>query len=533
MKFAWAIHVRDDKGAAVTDAKVSLVQVKAIDGKDFPFDAVAATHDHKSDGGYEPAAEITPAAGEWVLLVRKPKSSPVVQPFTLTAKGDDFTVTTPAGLAAPVDPKAGGPETAKSFNFTVTLYPETELVFVSGTDYFGKGVVFRIYAEGRAKGLFKILAAKKVAAENETGINLGTVITLFSCDEKARFTLAYSHTGGLVQVAKKSVDITALVFYKYLSDIGASAPGRVIEGGIFSHSFPGGAILFDTDDNQSNKPERDPADKDFRIKDFVVENTKGWPKLKEAFSKDARFQIWGCSATSSQKDQMTEASKVTKADQLFPVTTDEKTHDGVVMIKFEQMLTRQLLRSLLDPLFRKNNTYPAAAATFLQKPVFACPPGVGSNYFNVGPLEIMGVKGTASPYLFFKAEFSPDFEPTKATYNFNYIDYLKMQKRAEPPAPAQNPGIYLMTIDLRRSQQNTRLRFSANHEPPGHAGTNVKLAVSKTKGFVDAAKSGYLYVLSDLNDDSKSEAWFVEDGGELYKVERSPNGLFDLPTAFP
>lgn len=92
----------------------------------------------------------------------------------------------------------------RNTTFTV-MFPDAEVVYVSGTDYFSKQVLFRPFAEDHARALFK---AKQLDA--------GTRITLFSCDDRARITFAFSSSGGLVQVA-----------WRAFGDAGAVTPGIV------------------------------------------------------------------------------------------------------------------------------------------------------------------------------------------------------------------------------------------------------------------------------------------------------------------
>src|SRR3954465_11472786 len=103
MNFEWHVKVRDGGGANVTDAPVALVPASALTGKEYPFDAVAATHVHKSDGAYEPTAAIAPAAGDWTLIVGRNGKSPVGQPLAMKAgSGGDFSVAARGGSVATV-----------------------------------------------------------------------------------------------------------------------------------------------------------------------------------------------------------------------------------------------------------------------------------------------------------------------------------------------------------------------------------------------------------------------------------------------
>jgi hypothetical protein len=574
MKFDWTVNVRDEKGAKFTGAQVAVVQASALAGLDFPFLTIAPTHTNK-DGLYTAGAAITPAAGDWALIVRAPgMRGPLVQPFTLKAKGsDDFSVTTPGGLLATVDLTAGGPETAKTFNFTVTLFPSTELVFLSGTDYFGVQVIFREKAEGRAKGLFKRLAAGKLGADKETPITKGTVVTLFSCDDRARLTLGFSHTGGLVQMAVKSFgstsgitpgrrhkpvkgDISAVDFYKYLSSAGDSEPGRVLEASVFSHAYSDGAILFNTTDPDDGthdtpfKEPRAPGDFDMRMKDFAPANTSGWPKMKEAFAASGRFHVWGCSVASLYKDMMTGALAVTDPNKIFYFESDSKDHGGNIAAHTQAQFTRQLVRKAMDEKFDADSSYAAAAGAFLGKPSFGAPPGSGADYTTLDGVAAMGLgkwedgdwKFNTSPYLFLSADFSPPFAFTTSRYNHGYLDYQLMQKRKTVDDPPFNSAAYILQRNFRTNKSTLSFFFdfkkqavkaTEQPQPLPHTGTNIKLEVTLTKkGFVDAALAGHLYVIRDLDDDLKnSVAFFLQDDGLLFVVDRDAStGLFSLPS---
>ncbi|HEX4382793.1 MAG TPA: hypothetical protein VH083_07585 [Myxococcales bacterium] len=528
MNFAWHVVVRDDKGAPITDAKVALVTEATVSGSDFPFVMLAATHSHKAAGAYEPTAAIAPSAGKWLLIVTRKDKSPAMQPITLKAAGSDFGVSTAGGVVAAVETKSAlagsGAAATRNTSFVVTLFPSAELVFLTGTDYSGGGVDFRLFAVDHARALLK-----------DSKIDKGTRVTIFCSDARARQSLAFTNGGDLMLVSAhsfgsaagikpgakhapdKSADFMPIDFYGYLDDIGNTDPHRVREVGVFSHSWPGGPILFNTSDTFGPTGLRDPDDFDLREKDFNTDNLPAWSKLKDAMAPGGSWQIWGCSATTMFKDWMREALKVSNANQLFPVTSDTKHHDGSMSQHVEARLTRALVRKQMDLRFR-SGSYMAAAATALAIPVFGAPPGVGADYSKPGGLWMMGMTGNTAPYAFFQQDFMPGFVPTNDKHNKGYVDYRVMQGRAAMPDAPFDPGAYVMTVDF--DLKKTGLAFMGGKHPPSlHDGTSVKLTATAKKDFPAAGRSGWLYVLEDT-DKTKSEGFYLQTDGKLFLVGR-------------
>ena len=194
MDFEWLVKVKDKDGKPVADAEVALVQKSALGAAEYPFEAAAATHAHDDKGLYKPTAAIAPAAGEWVLIVRREDNSPVVQPLAMKKSGEDFAVSSAGGTVATLAMASAvsgrGAVRARKTTLTATLFPSAEVVFLSGTDYLNGGVDFRLFADAHARALLR-----------EKKIDAGTRVTLFSCDERARFSLAFSAAAGGVLCA--------------------------------------------------------------------------------------------------------------------------------------------------------------------------------------------------------------------------------------------------------------------------------------------------------------------------------------------
>lgn len=553
MEHEWIVTVKDEAGAAVTNAAVALVPASAIAGLDFPFSSVASTHQHKGGGTYEtpPSKPIVPVAGPWVLIVRKKGKSPVVQPLKMTAKSKVEMLTTPAPRTAATiafrsEVKIVDASKVRRTGFAVTLFKSAERVFLSGTDYFEGKTRFRIFAENHAIGL-----RREKVPDN------GTIITLFSCDDRARDTLVYSTSGALLKVASKSfgptagmvfgpkrvrevgIDISVVTLYQYLSSVGASDPGRVKEVGFFAHSFPGGPILFDTGDDDS-VPGRLPDDFDGRRKDFNATNSAGWPKMKAAMAADGRWQVWGCSATVHNKNLAAAAHRHKKDgdDALFTVQTTSKHHDGRTSQKIEERTTRAGVRRNMDRQIR-GSTYMSAAATFLGISVFGAPPGVGASFAQASlkgspDLNIMFINVGETPdvYAYFKEDFAPDFVPTNTPYDKGYVDYRPLASRPPAPLPPFSSERYRFVINFADalstppSPPQTSIAFAAGN-PVIIASDKVTLRITAKTGFLTPNKTGHLYELI-CTDDSLSRAAFVQEDQRAVHVLRGSSGQFTV-----
>jgi hypothetical protein len=539
MKFEWKVKVTDKAGAAITDAEVALAQKAALAGKEYPFDGVI-TFAHKSGGNYEPSSAITPAAGDWSFIVRRKGSSPAVQPLKMTAgKDGDFSPAPTGGAVQTVAMHSTSKSGSRSTDFAVTLFAASEVVFLVGVDIEDKAMVYLDSAKSRAR---KLLIDKTIDA--------GTRITVFACEDRAKMQFAAGAAQPLVLVASKSfgttprpkpakanppaagTDISALDFYTHISDAGTAEPGRVKEVSIFSHAFPGGPILFDTNDKTPNSDARDPNDFDLRKKDWNPVNTALFPNLKAAMDpKKGFWQIWGCSATAFFKEMMNDAlgKDVTTDTQLFKATTDLKHDNGSPSEHDEAVKTREHLRVFVHDILRGTSElspYMSHAAKFLGLPVFGAPPGVGTDFAHYPakpePFQVMGVY-SAAPSFTFIAGFKPPIIPSTDKFYSGFIDYnemLSMKLHPPPRAPDFNTAVYTFFIDF--DDKLAVLSFDDLGTPGQvHKSVNVKLTQTAQKGFFAKNESGHLYVLDDT-DPAKSEAFYLQTTGDLFRVTRDP-----------
>lgn len=541
----WYVVVKDESGRAITDARVALVPEAVRAGKEFPYAAIAATHAHAAAGRYQPAAAIAAAEGSWVLIATRKDRSPVVQPLVLKQQKDGLVVATPGGqvatlaLSTEVAKVASG--TVRRATFVVTLHPSSKLVFVTGTDYFSAGVVHRLFAESR----MRILRMDKK-------IDDGAIQVLFACDERAHVFLALPTTGSkLVEIARKQIgprtraeggsddlrpgkqhdtdpakDVSVVQFYKYLAQLGKDEPKSVREAGLFSHSYPGGPILYSTYERAEfrARADRDPQDLDARIKDFYPTNTVGWADMKKAFADRAVFRVWGCSATRHIQRKMIEMNRGHRDGTFVTVNTDLQAHGTTTTTSWmDERLTPEMLRYQLDQAFR-SASYMGAAASWLgtAATVSGAPPGAGSDLQSGGGLQWMMVNtSTYAPiYTYLSREFRPDFERTSGQHDDGYMNYSKIAGRAPVAKPAFSPRYYRFS----RSVDSNRavLEFSYVGKAVANANTyQVKLlVVDDPRAFAPA--KGTLYTLEDQIDPTRSTAYFHQDDQTVREVTRDP-----------
>lgn len=527
MQHEWTVTVKDDTGAPVTGATVALVQTTALAAAEWPFPAVAATHTHAGQGRYTAAAPIQPVAGEWTLIVRAAGRSPVVQPLKLADQGTLGFKTTPTPKTAATvtfvaTTKLVGATGTRHADFTVTLYPSSEFVLFSGIEYESMGTRFHLFAERRRDDLVK---AKRCDA--------GAIMTLFVPDLRARRTTVRAAGGGWLTVADKSFgdasvitpgqdhrpvvgqDISIVDVYKYLSAVGGAEPGRVKEVSIFSHAYWGGPILFNTYDTGAGG-KRSAGDFDGRIKDFNAVNAAGWPKLRAAMAADGRWMLWGCSATTHFQRLMHGANKLDKkSEAFFTVDTAVRSH-GKVVQTIRERTTRPRVRALLDAEFR-GETYLAAAAKFLDLPVYGAPPGTGAS-FSSDPGMFIDTATYAYLYNFLKQEFAPEFVAGER----GYVDYNPLRKRAAATSPAFSSQFFKLTQDL--EDVETTLEFESG---PAIVKPVVGFTISSTAQTKFFGMSGWLYEVKH-KDAAQSFAEFVADDGARYPVLPDAQGKFTL-----
>ncbi|HEY0138553.1 MAG TPA: hypothetical protein VGB85_30930 [Nannocystis sp.] len=536
MDHEWIVEVKDDKGAALTNATVALVETSALAGQDWPYTAAKATHAHDAGGTYKAAPPIVPVAGEWMLIVRVAGKSPVVQPLKMVVTKTDVITTPSPRTAATVtfssEVKTVATSKTRRARLGVKMFPSSELVFLSGTEYFNAGTRFRIFAENYREGL-----------RREKLVDAGVIATLLSTDDRSRETHVPAMAGGWLKVGHKSFgptsgikpgtehapvvgqDVSIVDLYKYLSQVGASEPGRVKEVGIFSHSWPGGPLLFNTSDNSLTSA-RDIDDFDGRRKDFNATNVAGWPKMKAAMAPGGTWHVWGCSATTHHKNLTVAAHKHKKDGDtaFFTVTTSVQHHGGATASTMEERTNRARIRFDMDQRFR-SLSYMAAAVSHLAIPVFGAPPGVGSSFDQKRSIMFIDTASYANLFAYFKDVFGPEFTPTSSTYDRGYVDYQKVGGRPAPPAPGFSSEAYIFNKDF----DNKKTTLSVDSKKTvTMAGTAITLKVIPKTGFATPGKSGHQFELHDTADKTRSRAIYVQDDKQTFNVKLDGAGKFTV-----
>jgi hypothetical protein len=555
MAHEWIVDVVAG-GKPVTDAKVAVVQNSALSGLEWPFASVKTTHKHATGGRYREETPLVPEAGDWTLIVTAKGKAPVVQPFKVKLSGkskvqEATSVPSPRTARAVSFQAEGKKKTdkgARFASFTATLFPFVELVFVSGTEYHDKGTQFRIFAENYGIALLR-----------ESKVTAGVIMTLFSADDRARLVLVPASGEKWLQVGIKrfgstegtkpgkrrtptaATDFSITDVYKYVSRVGASAPGRVLEVGFFTHSFPVGPIIYNTNDELRDPVKRDPDDFDGRIKDFNSTNTAQWPNLKKALASGGRWRVWGCSATTTHHD-LAKAAHLQRRlgdDTHFTVSSRIKKDDGTLIKTLDDRTTRKRVRREMDDEFH-SQSYLAAAATHLDLPVLGAPPGIGSNFGSPSKpkakqralsLMFISVGDNSDNYAFFSAEFAPEFAPTDGPYDKGYVDYNRLRKRVVAPVPAFSAESHVLRKQFLVVEPNNPFSVLEWRNGIGRkiGTTDVRLVTTKSRtGFAEPGKDGVIYVLNDRLLPDNSVGSFMQQDGRLFDVTRDARGAFTV-----
>lgn len=550
MDHQWPVTVVDDNGGAVVGARVCLVEASAVGAEYFPFPALAATHDDKGGGTYEPKAPIAGSAGDWMLVVSLKDKAPVLQPLTLKKKVDEFIASVRKGAVATVTftgtLRTVGTSKVKETAFKVVLHPAAELIFLGGVDYSKRnpstGWMFHLYGFYRAEVLWR-----------EKKIHAGTVVTVFSLAKITRTTRVRGGKGwvdvevvqiadpasrtlppaGNVYVPVVGIDIHITDFYKYLAEVGKRAPKSVKEVGIFSHSYPGGAILYNSSENSivegdyRSRAERNPSDFDARVKDFNAINFPAYADMKNAFTADCRWTIWGCSATTHYKNRSRKSlesiNKGMAETDFFVVDTayyDDHSTPPILIATQQERTSEIRHRWRMDTLFRRN-TYPAVAAAKLGIEVRSACPGVGSDPHPVEGIEMLMVDlAVYKPvYDYFHLKFSPEFSETTGKWDKGYVDYHALQGRAAVAVPPFDHRWYELNVQMvatRWKSIGAEITFW-NGKTILHPTPNVTVKPQTVPDLVTAGKTGELYVLQDL-DKTKSQAIYVCEDGQVNQI---------------
>jgi hypothetical protein len=292
------------------------------------FAGLAATHKHTKDGVYDSATSF--AAGNYLLVVTADKKSPTIQRLTLSER-NGVTVVKPgwagkqpteANLRAsnvefPDGAQGKGARQAQRSLLTVKAVPQVEFVLFSGTGYWHLVTVNgRKVHDGTRWNSFALEHRRPYWSEKAADRQMigGYLVTIFNCEDCHRRTyvkaLGNEDTWMLAEEVKTdatrsfqddgrpSDDIGILDLYRYLDAVGRERKNSVWEVSIFSHSWFGGPILWDTWQHRAYQalPTRDPDDLDARVKDWGPAVLGGFPALRNAHLFKAVWKIKGCNA---------------------------------------------------------------------------------------------------------------------------------------------------------------------------------------------------------------------------------------------
>jgi hypothetical protein len=434
-----------------------------------------------------------------------------------------------------------GASKVKEIAFHVTLYPAAEIVFIGGVDYnradVGGGWQFHEYGFHRAEAL-----------RREKKLHPGTIVTVFSTAKIWRTTRVWGVKDWVdVDVAQlgdpstrvaatpyapvAGLDLSIVDFYKYLAGVGAREPKSVTEVGIFSHSYPGGPILYDTGERPAFtaiSSGRDPHDFDARPKDFNAANFPAYARMADALAAGCRFTIWGCSATTHYKFRSRKASqaidKGLAEDDFFLVRSElQDEHDPAVgLYDIEEENTSELRhRWMMDSLFR-NGTYAAEAAKKLGIEVRAGCPGTGSDPTRVDGIEMLMVNLSVYKDVFdyFHKKFAPEFAETDGKWDRGYVDYHALQSRAAVAKPPFSTTYYWLSIQTKKTRWQPATGATMtfwNGKSISHPTPDLHVVMKSVPDLVTPGKNGTLFVLQD-KDKTKSQAVYVQEDARIFRI---------------
>jgi len=441
----------------VTDADVVVGRRDLVGDSSYPYDDLLPTFQHSTNGNYVNAAgdpDNEPAAGEWLLVVRKRGSSPVVQKLTFIDKNGVLRAT--AGWKEPgTQPAFVACVSVVNFDQTrtqgsdpkqtlliVRLFPSQRFVGLGCRDHHG-GTRFTLFAEGRRDFLY-----------DSRVVNEGCIATIIDCRENLVLTTVKAAKSSprawlVVHSAPPLTDrATILDFYELLHQLGSSDAGTVVEAGIFGHAWHQGPIVQGSSDRSSDINARHANDADGRPKDWYPngEVASFHPKLKECFAPNARMVIWGCSHMVDISAEARECNRRVAAgtprNQFFQVGLSNSgllntTLDHAAASIAQNVLSTRKGRFPEAGVASSKCTYNGVLAQALEGIVecFAATPGMGANFGDVkGPSRARGAVTHISMLIvddgenqqlkrFYEREYGSSYERDALRY-MNYTKFL-------------------------------------------------------------------------------------------------------------
>lgn len=557
-----------DSGAlkAATDADVTLIP-KAVADVDplkgsgletyWKSDWFPENFKHDADGNYVPDPSkkpdgassnpaVDPKAGEWLLYARKADRTRVVQRLTFTEKEGELRVT--AGWDSDKSDKGKSQKartcaTVQILHYkkgedeksvpehvvvTVVMHPVSEIVNLNnGPDK--SGTRFVVFAEARRAKLY-----------DDKKINDGTRVTFFDPAAGERKVTVKAREGWLVvamttaPVDKKDPKRIAVTdLYEYLNHVAGDVPDSIVEVSIFSHSYGGGPVIWNTYDLSGSPTDRDPNDSDARPKDFRADgsNRKKFPKMADALTADAFFKVWGCRFDLHLRGKLKTANEKraakTKRDEMFTFAS---------AIATERTSLDLIKRGVFLDFDGDRPIYATSAAKGLGRKVWAAPPGAGAS-FKANMMMVFDVECQDS-FAYLTDEFGIS---KSARDDGNYLDHTQvLGKTVAKPAFVTDHWLMLADMSFHMkglTQQKWPAVKMANGRMIFRAGTG-SFKVEAGSGIVDKSDSGHVYfaasttpmrivqarmrvlILENAKDASVSTGVYVTKDGKSFIVTR-------------
>lgn len=381
----------DERGAALTMSTVKLTSGLSVT-------RALVT------GGIARAALVGLIPGKYALCISFVDRPDFVLPLTLSKEADGPvpTFAQPAPSCCPNIQRTvedtGGTEKAV-FTLTLTLAKaHAEVILVAGWDYSGgaNNVAYcDSYREDLYAGNTHRTGAKTTIPKR---IDDATVVTIFDFKAGERIRTVKSASGwfeldrvlqGKVKTHLGSYSVPANTrkrhdddaisithVYDYIVELGAKAPGAVKEFHIFSHAWAGGPILVESYQDAAYAPggrletQRDPRDKDPRLKDFDPVNMPRLKGFKAAFAVNSTVKVWGCMATTAYRN-LIRATALARSD------TDTITYDWDGTS--HTSTAAKAKKYLRDNILKYNYMALLSAALGGSAKVYGAPPGMGAD----------------------------------------------------------------------------------------------------------------------------------------------------------
>ncbi|HWB75748.1 MAG TPA: hypothetical protein VG755_12360 [Nannocystaceae bacterium] len=543
----------------VTDATVALMPRADADKLAWPYDKLKATHDHDKDGFYKPKSSAPIDPGEYLLVVQKKTSSPVVQRLTLSVKagvievkagwdkkhGATFQAATVSivNVGQRATPSS---DVARFATINVLLLARTEWVGLASHNHFSRrppphrdGTRYLPFALGRRNQLYKAKVLDKA-----------TIATILDCQGRRTLVTVKSavpqHNDWVTISEKEKKPIDAALarpddtsddeigiedFYQTVHDIGFVNARTLIEAGVFGHGWVQGPLVWGTSDFEPTEARwpggrGTPKDLDGRQKDFIVSGQKlfagpatsspfrsAFPEFLGAFRKGGQLRLWGCVHMNNVLAQTSEAKrqldKKTSRSTFFTIAfpdggRESATLDDVKRNVAQAVVSQLFGRALEHGDSRGNVAYGGAAAQFCGTncDVFAAPTGMGSNYAMRGGDNVFVVVDGGEnklPYAWWRAEFGADFEADAD----GYMNYSKL-KGAKLPDPGWRTERHAVIVDDSTSFTTSAsstfrdwmvLKLPSDFEAFIQRGHATKTTFAAPVAHTIGSASGHLYIV--------------------------------------